>query len=74
MPSDPIMRAFIIQMLRADKLDLADIAAAAEELRRDGMEQEAQNLQAYYVASLAEPASHYEAEARRGKFRVIDPD
>lgn len=72
--TDAILRALIIQMLRAGKLDLDDVGAAAQELRRDGEDMAAQNLEAYYVASLAEPASHYEAEHRRSQFRVIDPD
>jgi len=68
------MRAIIVQMIRSGKLSYDDIVSASDELRREGDDDAAHNLTAYWVMSLAEPASHYEAEVRRGQFRVIDPD
>jgi len=72
--SEAILRALVVQMIRSGKLSHADIVSASDELRREGDEDAAHNLAAYWVMSLAEPASHYEAEVRRGQFRVIDPD
>jgi hypothetical protein len=72
--SEAILRALVVQMIRSGKLSHEDIGIAAEELRREGEDTAAQNLESFVIMSLAEPASHYEAEVRRGQFRVIDPD
>lgn len=70
--SDRVLLALIRQLIRSDAIDTDDIIAAADDLKARGDDDAAFVLMATIVEAHAPSQSDWEAERRRGRFRVVE--
>lgn len=70
--SERMLRAFLIQMIKAEAVDPDDIAEAADQLDKDGDEEAAHAMRCIIVEAAAPSQEDWEAERRRRRFRVVD--
>lgn len=67
-----MLKAFLVQMIRANGVDPDDISEAADKLERDGDEEAAHGLRCLIVEASAPDASDWQADRARARFHVID--
>lgn len=72
--ADRMLRALLVQLLRADAIDPDDILAASDNLASSGDEEAAHAMRCLIVESLAPEQSEWEADQRRARFRVVSDD
>jgi hypothetical protein len=72
--SERMLGAFLIQMMRTGAVDETDIAEAAEALDAKGDEDAAHAMRCLILRANETPDSEWQAQQRRDRFRVIDPD
>lgn len=70
--SERMLKAFLVQMMRADAVDPDDISEAADRLERDGDEEAAHAMRCLIVESMAPEQSDWEADRARARFRAIE--
>jgi len=69
-----MLKAFLVQMIRAEAVDPGDIAEAADALAKDGDEDAAHAMRCLILQAAAPEQSDWEADRARARFHVIDGD
>lgn len=72
--SQRMLTAFLVQMIRAEAVDPDDIIEAADNLEKAGDEEAAHAMRCLILRANETPASEWEAEQRRNRFRVVEPE
>lgn len=72
--SERMLRAFLIQMIRSEAVDPDDLIEAAEALDKEGDEEAAHAMRCIPLAAAAPDTSDWQADQRRARFRVIEPE
>jgi len=70
--AERLLRAFLMQMMRAEAIDPDDIAEAADRLERDGDEEAAHAMRCLIIEAAAPDLSDWSADRARARFHSID--
>lgn len=72
--AERMLRALLVQLIRTEAVDPDDIDAAADALASEGDDEAAHEMRCLIVEASAPAPSDWEADRRRARFHVVDPD